>query len=92
MSEYKTTDGVVKTDCIYCDREPNETAYCNKWHKYLDNGCGECKAVTLADVVEVVRCKDCKFWDSDCRWCDLWGDTQEYDDGYCSYGERESDE
>lgn len=41
-----------------------------------------------ADVVEVVRCKDCKFWDSGCRWCDLWGDTQEYDDGYCSYGER----
>ena len=41
-----------------------------------------------ADVAEVVRCKDCKFWDSGCRWCDLWGDTQEYDDGYCSYGER----
>lgn len=40
-----------------------------------------------ADVVKVVRCKDCKFWDSGCRWCDLWGDTQEYDDGYCSYGE-----
>lgn len=41
-----------------------------------------------ADVVKVVRCEDCKFWDSGCRWCDLWGDTQEYDDGYCSYGER----
>lgn len=44
-----------------------------------------------ADVVEVVRCKDCKFWDSDCRWCDLWGDTQGYDDGYCSYGERKGE-
>lgn len=40
------------------------------------------------DVVEVVRCKDCKFWDSDCIWCDLWGNTQEYYDGYCNYGER----
>jgi len=41
-----------------------------------------------ADLVEVVRCKECKHWDSDCIWCDLWGNTQEYDDGYCSYGER----
>ena len=42
----------------------------------------------IIERTELVRCKDCKFWDSDCRWCDLWGDTQEYDDGYCSYGER----
>lgn len=48
--------------------------------------------VPSVDVVEVVRCKKCKFWDSDCRWCDLWGDTQEYYDGYCSYGERKDDE
>lgn len=64
----------------------------------------ECDDVTLeqarqaikdcpsADVVEVVRCKDCKFWDSDCIWCDLWGNTQEYYDGYCSYGERKYDD
>lgn len=47
---------------------------------------------TNNDVVEVVRCKDCDFWDSGCRWCDLWGDTQEYDNGYCSYGKRKDDE
>lgn len=92
MSEYKATDSVVKTDCIYCEREPNETAYCHKWHKYLDHGCECKKEVALKDVVEVVRCKDCKFWDSDCIWCELWGNTQEYGNGFCSYGERKENE
>lgn len=97
MSEYKATDGVVKTDCIYCDREPNETAYCNKWHKYLDNGCGECKVVTLADVVEVVRCKDCKGYtpaDETYGTCyaykGVYGKIKPTD--YCSYGERKEEE
>ena len=50
------------------------------------------------DVVEVVRCKDCKWYDADCEICVLHsedGDT--YDCGcdvnmkpedFCSYGER----
>ena len=47
----------------------------------------------IADMVSVVRCKECKHFeknDSILRgewWCDLWADTIE-DDGYCSYGER----
>ena len=48
--------------------------------------------IPSADVVEVVRCKDCKWWDSDCGWCDLWGNTHEYKDGYCSYGERKTND
>ena len=88
---------VIETDCIYCDREPNETAYCNKWHKYLDNGCGECKAVTLADVVEVVRCKDCKhrvdYSDGDGWYCDVTNNCLMRDENfYCSYGERSEDD
>lgn len=48
---------VIETDCIYCEREPNETAYCHKWHKYLDHGC-ECKEVALKDVVECSKLLD----------------------------------
>ena len=46
-----------------------------------------------ADVVEVVRCKDCKHENvhhaiSDkCTWCDYWGIDPDFDD-FCSYGER----
>lgn len=48
----------------------------------------------IADVVEVVRCKDCKYWFSsnndDAHYCKyqygLQGLVAEED--YCSYGER----
>lgn len=43
------------------------------------------------DAVEVVRCKDCKWWDNEdgaerCthKYCSMWAKP----DGYCSYGER----
>lgn len=43
-----------------------------------------------ADVVEVVRCKDCRYWDheTDLTYCEkkLWLGTDATD--YCSYGER----
>ena len=38
-----------------------------------------------ADVVEVVRCKDCKHY---IKACFEWHD----DDDFCSYGERREDE
>ena len=40
---------------------------------------------------EIVRCKDCKWWDNEddaerCthKYCSMWAKP----DGYCSYGER----
>lgn len=49
-----------------------------------------------ADVVEVVRCRDCKYWQDnnggypheECRWGK--DETPDGDD-FCSYGERRSD-
>ena len=52
-----------------------------------------------ADVVEVVRCKDCKFahltYSGDCKYCDNVRDDDDFHitvyysgDHYCSYGER----
>ena len=46
-----------------------------------------------ADVVEVVRCKDCKYWQDnnggypheECKWSE--NETPDLDD-FCSYGER----
>lgn len=45
-----------------------------------------------ADVVEVVRCKDCKHWDSDALCCSRKNHyivNAEAND-YCSYGERKN--
>ena len=47
--------------------------------------------IHAADVVEVVRCKDCKWWDNDGdaeRCTHKYGGMWAKSDGYCSYGER----
>lgn len=45
-----------------------------------------------ADFVEVVRCKDCRFFDMSSRHCDHPMSTSipisRSSTGYCSYGER----
>ena len=43
-----------------------------------------------ADVVEVVRCKNCAKYQKKYRWCDLHGDSMELND-FCSCGERKDD-
>lgn len=48
-----------------------------------------------ADVVKVVRCKDCKHsehWYGDKRRCFLWHEDgiDVFETGYCSYGERKN--
>lgn len=59
------------------------------------------KSLSSADVVEVVRCKDCDFWNKDedvlGGRCDEWSDfengTSRYTgrDDFCSYGERKDE-
>ena len=51
--------------------------------------CDVVNAQPTADVVELVRCKDCKWWDgNDCKARDI--DVVDVDD-FCSYGERRSE-
>lgn len=49
-----------------------------------------------ADVVEVVRCRDCEYWHKDTLTCQNDGFGSEhpnwYADDYCSYGERRADD
>ena len=48
------------------------------------------KDVPVIDAVEVVRCKDCKWWDGiECQTRDI--DVVDVDD-FCSYGERKGGE
>jgi len=63
----------------------------------IDNDGKEHDGVTLqsvidmmptADVVEVVRCKDCRKWKT--ALCPFGDSVLDYnkEDGYCNYGER----
>lgn len=46
-----------------------------------------------ADVVEVVRCEDCRYWDNrfDVMVCNLTDGMKGASD-YCSYGERKEED
>lgn len=52
---------------------------------------------TVCDMQEVVRCKDCKYYQDnngdyphrECRWC---ADETPNEDDFCSYGERNDKE
>lgn len=84
MAEYIERGATCK-DCFY-DR------VCPHTFDYDANRCGA--YINKADVVEVVRCKDCKYWGGVifgyiCRrfsGTTIRNETREND--YCSFGER----
>ena len=52
------------------------------------------KKLPTADVVEVVRCRDCINWEFRDGWdhCRFFDWLLEDDNGYCHFGERREDE
>lgn len=53
---------------------------------WVDDMCCEVIDAPTADVVPVVRCKDCTEWDEISSECSHWYGFREND--FCSYGER----
>ena len=47
-----------------------------------------------ADVISVVRCKDCKYFyqNGNIKVCKHWNCHSTTDDDYCSYGERRKED
>lgn len=49
----------------------------------------EIRTFPTADVVEVVQCKDCEFYDEDEKWCRRLGLCGAFNgNDFCSHGER----
>ena len=66
---------------------------------YLDAESKYRRMIEDGELVEVVRCKDCKYahmtYAGECKYCDIWfPDEPAYADGtfYCAAGERRTDE
>ena len=62
----------------------------------LDNAIDVMRALPSAQP-EIIRCKDCKnseHWYRDRRRCFLWSEdgVSVFDDGFCNYAERRTDE
>lgn len=52
--------------------------------------CNDIMRFPFADVVEVVRCKDCRYFykDGNIKVCKHWNCHTTTDDSYCSFRER----
>lgn len=47
----------------------------------------------LVEWDKLVRCKDCKFYDPEVKWCSFLGLCSVFNaESFCSYGERRNDE
>lgn len=76
----------------YIDREKAILVVRHAWAKGLEPT-QYIEQIPAADVVEVVRCRECKYSYKDeifgNRWCDSHlGCKKVKDDGYCYLGER----
>ncbi len=57
----------------------------------LDEECGSCADTDYIfnlPGIEVVRCKDCKFFVSDMEWCEAGDEHPTRPDAFCSWAER----
>lgn len=78
----------------------------NSWAFYDENGnrndaCIAVENAPTVDAVEVVRCKDCRYWDTNgygaeydsegYGWCEEIGEFDTKKDWYCGWGERRED-
>ena len=52
----------------------------------IENGLKKPKIIKGTDLVPVVRCRDCKYYEGR-RWCGL-NETDFDPDDFCSYGEK----
>ena len=92
MDKYIKRKEAVAVACKGCNKEfPNEP--CEPFECYIQQGLFN---IPVADVVEVVRCKDCKHYGRikgllGLR-CDLQGEQIWCKDDFCSYGERREGE
>ena len=105
MAEYIDKEAVKeimqKHRCSGCTNEKSLDCPLCQLHKPFD----EISKIPTADVVEVVRCKDCKYFNGKIDvLCERCGDIDEpcggchytggctYDDGYCHHGERRKED
>ena len=52
---------------------------------------GEClKAIDEQPSIDIVKCKECKYYEAKEDWC-YWRDEAITADDFCSYGERSDD-
>jgi hypothetical protein len=86
MAEYIERKTAIAVACKGCNKEFS-TEPCEPSECHIQQGLFN---IPAADVVEVVRCKNCKFYHKNI--CPHWAYTETKPDDFCSYGERREGE
>ena len=94
MSRYIDADAVI-TAIAEFNKYEDELEYpyaSDDLEEYKDDA-----RLLIEDIptIDIVRCKECKWYDADTDWanipyCDMHH-IEAYEDGFCSYGEREGE-
>ena len=75
-----------------CYREYATSNLDDAYDKGWEDALFSLNALPTIDSVPVVRCKDCKFYTEDERWCRRIGICGAFDpNDYCSHAERRED-
>lgn len=100
MARYIDVDKLAETIKYYYEHTGDQRT--NAEHYAYGVVLKEIEKQPTADVVEVVRCKDCKHWNCVSRvtehmGCDIFCGAYEREyptlpDDFCSYGERRAEE
>lgn len=81
----------------YISRKKAIEEVCGDCEYYDSNDCEECRfdrlmKIPAADVVEVVRCKDCRYFTGkSCMINEGMRESPIDGNGFCSYGERRTE-
>lgn len=87
MAKYIDTKYLFKCETCRHHRSGSCDTWCENGEVYSPN----MSKIPTADVVEVVRCKDCKNYKGEEYNCWVMRTKMKSSD-FCSYGERKSDE
>lgn len=76
-------------ECKWLDRSVVLTSYPPQYRCTLGLGSHYADHECEYDFMPIVRCKDCKHWNSETKGCKRNPSVEEWcDTDYCSYGER----
>ena len=91
MSDYIKREDAIERLSYHAYFYQNDREFGGEEMLYKDSALNEISELPSADVVEVVRCKDCRHWQDGgfSSYCICDGFT--HSDDYCSYGERKDE-
>lgn len=79
MNDLIERNAVLEVLCNYCGVE----GCCP------EGGCAEYRKISQLPTVEVVRCKECRYYNEDGEYCGMWGSCR-HPEHFCDEGVKDN--